>query len=168
MTWQNNLDFPARVIKTSKRLSAVLMIDILTVCSHRNDKYQDIYWGKWNHNRATSFPTLWKEKKQPRIFSSRNQSTTKALGKWSCGRNKAQENIFIKLMWHLLFPCLEEQCINIQVGDQNQKPTFLLHFCSIARFCVFHSPMQIYFCLFGKSYDQEKAQSLGKKNICKT
>ena len=33
MTWQNNLDFTARVIKTSKRQSAVLMIDILTVCS---------------------------------------------------------------------------------------------------------------------------------------
>lgn len=145
------------------------MIDIFTVCSCRNYKYWDIYWGKWNHNQATSFSTLWKEKKLPRISSCRNQRTTKDLGKWWCCQNKAQKNIFIKLMWHLLFPCLEEQCINVQVRDQNQKPTFPPHFCSIATLCISHSPVQLYFCSCRKSHGQGKAQSLGEKEyICKT
>lgn len=32
-------------------------------------------------------------------------------------------------------------------------------------FFFFHSPVQIYFCLFGKSHGQGKAQSLGKKHM---
>lgn len=90
------------------------------------------------------------------------------LGKIITLPNKTQKNISIKLPWHLLFACLEEQSINIHTGDQTQKPSVLPHFCSLATLCIFHTPVQIYFCLVAKSHGQGTAQSLGKKHMSNT